>query len=109
MKRYEANKSGTTIRNNFSNSGISCVGIKLVLQNPSGLAGVLGVTAPKHVVLGHDIETGSVWPLIQDQCLLRLHVLENLIRSNHAQSGAVQVNVFEAYNYEYHQSRITII
>ena len=67
------------------------------------------MTAPKHVVLGHGIETESVWPLIQDQCLLQLHVLENLIRSNHVQSGAVQVYIFEAYNYEYYQGRITII
>lgn len=67
------------------------------------------MTAQKHVVLGHGIETESVWPLIQDQCLLQLHVLENLIRSNHVQSGAVQVYIFEAYNYECYQGRITII
>ena len=67
------------------------------------------MTAQKHVVLGHGIETESVWPLMIERSLPRLNVPENLIRSNHVQSGAVQVYIIEAYNYEYYQGRITII
>ena len=49
------------------------------------------MTALKHVAVVHDIERESVWPLMIERSLHRLHVLENLIRSNHVQSGAVQV------------------
>ena len=49
------------------------------------------MTALKHVAVVHDIERESVWPLMIERSLPRLNVLENLIRSNHVQSGAVQV------------------
>ena len=67
------------------------------------------MTALKHVAVVHDIERESVWPLMIERSLPRLNVPENLIRSNHVQSGAVQVYIIEAYNYEYYQGRITII
>ena len=51
------------------------------------------MTAQKHVVLEHDSEPELVLPLIREQFTLQSLVLEKQYRSNHAQSGAVQVDM----------------
>ena len=63
----------------------------ITLQNPNGLGGVLGATAPKRVGLEHDSETELVLPLIGEEFSLQFPVLEKLNRPSFAQNGVVQV------------------
>ena len=67
------------------------------------------MTAPKHVELEPDSEPERVLPQIREQFSLQSLVLEKPSRSNHAQSGAVQVDMFlRAFSYIYFVTIFTI-
>ena len=71
--------------------------LSIISQNPSGLDGVLGVTAQKHVVLEYDSGTGHVSPPIRMQFSFQCLALENVHKQVHALSGAVQVDVSKRF------------